>query len=283
MKHVEEWISGSSYCRALGIECEDVSRERCILRLPFRETNANPGGVLHGGVAASLSACAGQAVARAALGPEIGPWHTANLQINYLAAASGETLIAEGRLLRNGKDLCYAAIEIRGQDSKPIANAIVLVRGRLGAAAAAMPARLIDVPRMGPAPMAERISKNGFIANRGMRMTYQQSGTCVVQMPWQESNGEAGGGLHEGAALALLDTAGAMACFTLTGFTAERASTPSIQAQMFVPLPATGVEAHARVAFRDGDLFWSDAEICGIEDGLVYARGTVVYRVVPAK
>ncbi len=283
MRDIEEWIARSRYCRALGIGCDNVSRERCVLRLPYHEANANVGGVLHGGVAASLSACAGQVVARAALGPSSGPWHTADLQINYLAAASAEPLIAEGRLLRNGKDLCYAAIEISGQEGRPIASAIALVRGRFGAAAAAMPARQINVPGAGPAPMAERIGKNSFVAARGMSMTYQQNGMCLMQMPWQESNEDACGGLHEGAALALLDTAAAMASFSLTGFTAGRASTPSIQAQMLAPLPAVGVEAHARIAFRDGDLFWSDAEISGIEDGLVYARGTVVYRIVPAK
>lgn len=283
MRYVEQWITESPYCQALGIECAAIDSDRCLLRLPFRAANANQSGVLHGGVAASLSACVGQAVARSVFGQASGPWHTADIQINYLAAAMNETLQAEGRLLRNGKDLCYAGVEIRGGGDKLIANAIVLVRGRFGARLAALPDRRINVPASGPAPMAERILNSAFIAARGMRMTYQQNGECHIAMPWLETNGELGGGVHEGAALALLDTAGAMAAFTLTGFAAGRASTPSIQAQVFTPIPAVGLEAHARVAFRDGDMFWSDAEICNTQDGLVCARGTVVYRIVPAK
>lgn len=283
MRHVEEWIAGSTYCAALGIEAESVGEQSCVLRLPFLQANANPGGALHGGVAASLSACASQAVARVALGAESGPWHIADMQINYLSAVSGEGVIAEGRLLRNGRDLCYVAVAIRGQSGTPVASAITLVRGRLGAAATRLPVGRIIVPKTGPAPMAERLARGGFISSRGIRLVYQHDGSCAAQMPWQDSNGAADGGLHDGAMLALLDTTGAMACFTQTGVTAGRASTPSIQAQVLAPLPRADVEARARVAFRDGDLFWSDVEVVVAGKDEVLARGTVVYRIVPPK
>ena len=60
----------SPYAEALGIEIESLDAERALLRLPFREANANPGGALHGGVAASLSVIGVNAVTRAALGAE---------------------------------------------------------------------------------------------------------------------------------------------------------------------------------------------------------------------
>ena len=31
---------------------------------------------------------------------------------------------------------------------------------------------------------------------------------------------------------------------------------------------------------RDGDGFWSDSEVVGVDDGRVVARGTVLYRIV---
>ncbi len=128
--------------------------------------------------------------------------------------------------------------------------------------------------------MAERIARNAFVASRGMRMTYQDNGMCGFEMPWQETNADSDDGLHQGAALSLLDTAGAMACFTCTEYRAKRASTPSIQAQVLAPLPAVDVEARARVVHRDGDLFWCDAEVTRALSREVLLRGTVVYRIV---
>ena len=85
MTTVSEWIEKSPYSEALGIVAESVEESRIALALPFRETNSNPGGALHGGVAASLSVVGAQAVARGALGAGSGPWHTVAFQINYLA------------------------------------------------------------------------------------------------------------------------------------------------------------------------------------------------------
>ena len=64
MSDVVEWIEQSPYGRALGVSCEFVSDEAARLELAFKETNSNPGGALHGGVAASLSLIGAQAVAR---------------------------------------------------------------------------------------------------------------------------------------------------------------------------------------------------------------------------
>ncbi|HEY8492458.1 MAG TPA: hypothetical protein VIN04_01120, partial [Myxococcota bacterium] len=69
------WLEGSPWARALGVEARALAPEGARLHLPFRPENTNPGGVLHGGVAASLVALAAGAVARAGFGPEAGPFH----------------------------------------------------------------------------------------------------------------------------------------------------------------------------------------------------------------
>lgn len=129
---VESWIEESAYCRSLGVTLSEISAERAVLKLPFNEANANPGGPLHGGVAASLCGMASQAVARRALGEPSGPWHTAGLQVNYLAAAVGEDVEAEAVLLRRGRELCFTNVNVRTTDGKPIANATTTVRARQG-------------------------------------------------------------------------------------------------------------------------------------------------------
>ena len=57
-------LSEAPYCRALGLEVDSIESDRVRLVLPFAESNSNPGGLLHGGVAASLLAIKNRAVAR---------------------------------------------------------------------------------------------------------------------------------------------------------------------------------------------------------------------------
>ena len=109
---VRRWIEESPYTAALGVRARELSRERVVLELPFAEANSNPGKALHGGCAASLAAVGGQAVTRLALGEASGPWHTCALQVGYLAAAIDEDVVASATLLREGKQLCFVAVEI---------------------------------------------------------------------------------------------------------------------------------------------------------------------------
>jgi uncharacterized protein (TIGR00369 family) len=275
----------SPYGAALGIEIESLDAERALLRLPFREANANPGGALHGGVAASLAVIGANAVTRAALGTESGPWHTAGLHVSYLAAAINEAVTAEARLLRRGKELCFLEVEVATGDGKAIAHAAVAVRARQGKASATTHATAGDSGEMAPGPMGERVGKLGFIGGRGIVVELMQAGRSRLRMPWREANGgphspNGIAGTHEGAALALLDTAGAMAAWSVTGPGPYKASTPAIQTQVLAPPPAADLVAFGRVAERDDEMFWSEVEVAEAASLRVCARGTVLYRIV---
>jgi uncharacterized protein (TIGR00369 family) len=273
----------SPYAAALGIEIESLDAERALLRLPFREANANPGGALHGGVAASLAVIGANAVTRAALGPESGPWHTAGLHVSYLAAAINEAVTAEARLLRRGKELCFLEVEVATADGKAIAHAAVTVRARQGKAPAVTHTSAGDSGEMAPGPMGERVGKLGFIGGRGITVELMKAGRSRLRMPWRDANGaafERGAGTHEGAALALLDTAGAMAAWSVTGPGPYKASTPAIQTQVLAPPPAADLVAFGRVAERDDEMFWSEVEVAEATTLRVCARGVVLYRIV---
>ena len=88
------------------------------------------------------------------------------------------------------------------------------------------------------------------------------------------------GGTHEGAALALLDTAGAMAGWAQVGPGPYKASTPTMQAQVLAAPPAQDLIAYARVAWQDNEILYSDVEVAGKDDQRVYARGCIPYRIV---
>jgi uncharacterized protein (TIGR00369 family) len=277
---VRRWVEESPYGAALGVRVRELASERVVIELPYADRNSNPGKVLHGGVAASLAAIGGQAVTRLALGADAGPWHSAALQVGYLAAAIDEDVLATATLLREGKSLCFIEIEVATAKGKRVAHASSVVRARLGAPPASLLRSAGDAGAAEPGPLGPVIGKIPFMAALGIRVEHMTGGTSRLVMPWLAANADADGCVHEGALLALLDTTGAMAAWAETGPGRFKASTPALQAQLLAPAPKTDLVAYGRMVQRDDELLWSDAEIASAVDGRVFARGTVMYRIV---
>jgi uncharacterized protein (TIGR00369 family) len=281
MDEIRRWVADSGYSRFLGMELTAIDAENATLRLPYREENSNPGDVLHGGCAASLGIVGGQAVARAALGAAAGSFHTAQLQVAYLAAARAEEVIATAKLRRRGKTLCFVDIDIATEAGKPVATVLTTVRGRLGAPPAETPTAASDESGTDPGEIGPFIEQQPFIANRRIHIEHMTGGTSRLSLPFDdEKNGDAEGGVHEGAVSALLDTCGAMASWATSGVGPYRASTVSLQSEALAPAPASELVAYGRCYHRDADLFWSDVEVAIADSRCVVSRGTVLYRIV---
>jgi uncharacterized protein (TIGR00369 family) len=280
MSFVKRWILESPYAAELGVELESLATGRARLRLPFQEGNSNPGGVLHGGCAASLAAIGAQTVTRATLGEDAAPWHTVGLQVNYLAAAARQAVVAEATLLRRGKALCFVEVSVETEDAKPIAHATTVARARFGAGPSGLGAVHDDPGGAEPGPMGPLIARIPFMERVGVGVEHMAGGRSRLVLPWKPDNADEAGGVHEGAVLALLDTTGAMASWSLAGYGPHKASTPSVQAQILAPPPQDDLVAWGRTAQRDGEIFWSDVEIAGASDRRIFARGTVIYRIV---
>ena len=105
-------------------------------------------------------------------------------------------------------------------------------------------------------------------------------GTSRLVMPFREDNADLEGGVHAGAVLALLDTAGAMASWAESGPGPYKASTASMQLQILAAAPRADLVAYGRCVQRDNEIFWSDVEVAIAGEGRVVARGTVLYRIV---
>ena len=110
-------------------------------------------------------------------------------------------------------------------------------------------------------------------------MDFMREGRVRLVMPWRSSNADLDGGVHEGAALALLDTAGAMCSWSITGLGKFKASTPSIQAQVFAPPTKGDLVAYGNVGFRDNEMYWNDIEVADAATHRLVAKGTVLYRI----
>lgn len=281
MSDVGDWAGESRFSRKLGIEARLITAEGAELFLPFLEANSNPGGALHGGVYASLSVIGAHAVARTAPGVEQGPFHTAAFQINYLSAAINEEVIARARLLRRGRELVFVEVACTNGAGKAVSHAAVMVRGRAVTPSGSAPPRQIEVSGSEPGDMGPAVAQGvPFIRERGIAIEHMAGGESRLVMPWRSDHGDTDGNTHEGAVLALLDTAGAMAGWAVTGPGPYKASTAAMQAQVLVAPPRQDLVAQARVRYSDNEIHYSDVEVSGREDRKVCARGTIVYRIV---
>lgn len=280
MDEIKSWVEESPYSKFLGVVLEQLDDSSARLRLPYQDANSNPGKALHGGCAASIGAIAGQAIARAALGEEAGPFHTAQMQVCYLAAAIGQDVVANAKLLRRGRELCFVGVDVETSEGKPIARVMTTVRGRFGREDASYYVAQGDHGESDPGVMGPHIGAVPFIGNRGIIVDHMTGGTSRLVMPQLGDNGDASGGVHEGAVLALLDTTGAMASWAESGPGKFKASTASMQIQILGPAPKGDLVAYGRCIQNDNEIYWSDVEVASAADGQVNARGTVLYRIV---
>jgi len=283
MQELKQSIEAEPYCATLGVRVDQISADSARLSVPFKDANSNPGKILHGGVAASLIDIASLAVGRAAFDAAALPLHVAALDVAYLSAAVGEEVVAEARVLRKGKDLCFVEVNVVNPAGKAIARGLSTVRGRFGVEHAASTPSAGDDGAAEPGPMGKQIPKVvPFIGGLGMQIENMSGGRSRIAMPFRESNAGADGGVHEGAILALLDTTGAMAAWATTGPGGFKASTVAIQAQLRAAARAEDIVAYARTAQRDREIFWCDVEVASRADGRILAGGTVIYRIVGA-
>lgn len=277
---VRGWVEESGYGRSLGVRVEELSDETVRLALPFREECSNGDTALHGGVAASMVTLAAGAVTRAALGAESGPWHTAAVQVGYLSAALSEGIVAHGRLLRRGKELAYIAVDVAAEGRKPVATGSATVRGRFAEDAVDTPTAAGDGGEADPGPMGPFISRVPFHRVLGVDVEHMTDGRARIVMPAGAAIADESGGVHEGALLALADTAGSMAAWAKTGPGRYKASTTGLQARILEPVPDADLVGFGRVRHHDRELLFSDFEIARASDRRLVAHGTVNYRIV---
>jgi uncharacterized protein (TIGR00369 family) len=111
-----------SFNTFVGIERVRMEHGQCVVRLALREHHFNRGGVVHGGVTATLlDSCMGGAVV-SLLAP--GEWTgTAQLDVQYLRWAQGGELLAEARVVKRGRALAFVEGVVRDAQGKEVARA----------------------------------------------------------------------------------------------------------------------------------------------------------------
>lgn len=272
------------YHASLGIRVDQLVADRARLRIPYTDDNSNPGRALHGGVYASAIDAAGVLAAWSGIDDRnpLEP-RTLDLSVCYLAAAIGEDIVADARILRRGKELAYAAVDVATDAGRVVATGLITHRmAPAGPTDRELTSPPDEIRATGDVPkLARMLVAVPFIARRGMQITHMRDGQARVEMPWMPDNGDWAGHVHEGAIAALLDTAGAMASWSLVGLDFRyKASTVAVHASFHAPAIGEEVVAHARTIRRANESFSNTVTVSGSTSGRTVATGSVTYRIV---
>ena len=123
---MREFIPASPFARHLGIGIEALEAGLARLRLPFAESVATMGDVVHGGAVGTLVDTAAMAAAWCTDDvPETLRGTTVGLTVDFLAAARGGDLLADARVLRRGGSLCFCDVEVRDGEERLVAKGLV--------------------------------------------------------------------------------------------------------------------------------------------------------------
>lgn len=108
--------------RRLGLRFLNLKRGRAVLELPVTRRHLNPLGVVHGGVVFGLLDTAMGFAATSLLkgSSKVG---TVQANVNFLHAVAGGRLRAEGRVVREGRNLIHAEGRLWDQSGRKIAYA----------------------------------------------------------------------------------------------------------------------------------------------------------------
>jgi uncharacterized protein (TIGR00369 family) len=115
----------------LGIGIEELGEGRARLALALAPEFTNSLGTAHGGVIMTLLDVALCTAART-LHPESAGVITIDMSTSFIGGGSGAKLIAEARVLKDGRSIIFAEGEARNEDGTLVAKAVGTVRARKG-------------------------------------------------------------------------------------------------------------------------------------------------------
>jgi uncharacterized protein (TIGR00369 family) len=122
---MREFIPASPFARHVGIEIESLEADHARLRLPFTEAVATMGDLVHGGAVSTLADTAATAASWCTDDvPDSLRGTTVGLSVDFVSAGRGD-LVADARVLRRGRSLCFCEVEVLDGDGGLVAKALV--------------------------------------------------------------------------------------------------------------------------------------------------------------
>ena len=127
VRFAREYQKRIPFIQLLKLATDELGHGTAKLSLPVEPQLTNSMGSVHGGVIMSLLDVALCTAART-LHPESQGVITLNLSTSFIGAGSGERLLAEARVLKDGRSMSFVEGEARNADGSLVAKAIGTVR-----------------------------------------------------------------------------------------------------------------------------------------------------------
>lgn len=123
-------IARTPFMKHLAMEFVDAGEGWAKIKMAYQDENSTAFKALHGGAISSLidttGAMAAWTTAEIATPKYFGS--TVGINVNYLSAAIGEDIFAEGRVLKRGKEIIYSDVRVTNAAGKLLAQGTVTYR-----------------------------------------------------------------------------------------------------------------------------------------------------------
>jgi len=118
---IRERFRSSEFARWMGITLVSIDEGESELRLDLEKHHLNPGGIVHGGVLATLLDASIGLALRSKLGMTT-DHVTIELDVHYLSPARTGILVGRGRAVRVGSRVSYGEAELFADDGRVVAK-----------------------------------------------------------------------------------------------------------------------------------------------------------------
>ena len=123
---IEQAILAGPFSEALELEVEEVSPDYVCMRMPFSMKRTTLADIVHGGAIAALIDTVATAAAWSGVdAPETYRGTTIGFSVSFLSAARGVDLVAEARVTRRGRSICFIDVIVRDPQGDPVASGLV--------------------------------------------------------------------------------------------------------------------------------------------------------------
>ena len=129
LEYTREYQKKIPFLAHLKILTEDLGQGSATLSLPVEPHLTNSMGTVHGGVIMSLLDIALCTAARTLHPGSVGAI-TIDMSTSFIDGGTGKKLLAEARVLKDGRTMSFVEAEARNEDGSLVAKAIATVRVR---------------------------------------------------------------------------------------------------------------------------------------------------------
>jgi uncharacterized protein (TIGR00369 family) len=129
VEFAREYQKKIPFLQHLKIQTDALGEGSARLSLPIEREFTNSLGTAHGGVIMSLLDVAVCTAART-LHPDSVGVITIDMSVSFIGGASGKRLLAEARVLKDGRSMSFTEAEAKNEDGSLVAKAIATVRVR---------------------------------------------------------------------------------------------------------------------------------------------------------